>query len=137
MEKTSTWYKHKDHVELTETSNNWALAVPEVLNDYCANRHPALKHSPIPTSIIRNLRKKFKKTRSVSIIVFVSCWKFFPSVRYLFSQFLRAGIVPQKGHKFSAYSLKLAQPFLNAVFLLSRTGKASNSHLEKLFSWQI
>ena len=29
------------------------------------------------------------------------------------------------------------KPFLNTVYLLSRTGKMSNSHLEKVFSWQI
>ena len=62
---------------------------------------------------------------------FVSCSKFFPSVRYLFSQFSRAKIVPQKGHKLSAFGLELAQCFLSTVFLLSRTGKISTSHLKK------
>ena len=62
---------------------------------------------------------------------------FFQSVRYLFSQFSQAGIVSWKGHKFSTYGLELAQPFLDTIFLLSRTGKKSNSHLEKLFSRQI
>ena len=51
------------------------------------------------------------------------CSKFFPNVCYLFSQFSQAGIVSRKGHKFSAYGLELAQPFLNTIFLLSRTGK--------------
>ena len=45
--------------------------------------------------------------------------------------------VSWKGHNFLAFGLELAQPFLNTVFLLSRTGKASNSHWEKLVSRQI
>ena len=63
MEKTATWYEHRDHAELTENSNNWAWAVPEVPNDYCTKRHPALKHSPIPThrSNKCDLKKTLKK----------------------------------------------------------------------------
>ena len=38
-----------------------------------------------------------------------------------------------KGHKLSAFSLKLAQLFLNTVLLLSRTWKTCNPHLEKSF----
>ena len=40
---------------------------------------------------------------------------FFPSIRYLFSQFSQAETVSWKGHKFSAFGLELAQPFLNTV----------------------
>ena len=58
-------------------------------------------------------------------------------VRYLFSQFSQAEILSREGNKFSTYGLELAQPFLNTIFLLSRTEKKSNSHLEKLFSRQI
>ena len=64
---------------------------------------------------------------------FVSCSKVFPSVCYLFSQFSQAGIVSRKGHKFSAYGLELAQPFLNTVFLLSKLGKKV-AHTWKNFS---
>ena len=39
--------------------------------------------------------------------------------------------VSRKGRKFSSFDLKFVQPFLNAVVLLSRTGKASNSHFER------
>ena len=46
---------------------------------------------------------------------FVSCSKFFPSVLYLFFQFSRARKLSWKGHKFSAFGLKLAQPFLNTA----------------------
>ena len=45
--------------------------------------------------------------------------------------------VSWKGHKFSSFGLKLAQSFFNAAFLLSRTWKTSNSHVEKLFSQEI
>ena len=84
-----------------------------------------------------HLRKNFKQ-HSVAIIVQICIMlKVFPSVCYLFSQFSQAGIVSQKGHKFSTYGLELAQPFLDTIFLLSRTGKKSNSHLEKRFSRQI
>ena len=64
---------------------------------------------------------------------FVSGSKFFPSVCYLFSQVSQAGIVSRKGHKFSAYGLELAQPFLNTIFLFSRTGKKV-THTWKNFS---
>jgi len=47
------------------------------------------------------------------------------------------GLVSGIGHKFLAFSIKLAQLFHNTVFLLSRTGKTSNSHLEKISSHQI
>ena len=67
---------------------------------------------------------------------FVPCSNFFPSFYHLFSQFPCAGTVSQKGHEFLAFHLNLAQPFLNPVSLLSRTGKISNSHLEKLYSQQ-
>ena len=51
---------------------------------------------------------------------------FSSNVRYLFSQFSRARTVSQKGQKFSAFGLKLAQPFINKVLLLSKTGKTNN-----------
>ena len=58
------------------------------------------------------------------------------SLGYLFSHFSQAGIVPRKDHKFSAYGLKLAQFFLKTLFLLSRTGKTSNSHLKNLVNYR-
>ena len=36
-------------------------------------------------------------------------------------------------HKFLKSGLKFVQPFFKAVVLLSRTGKASNSHFERVF----
>ena len=92
-------------------------------------------HSPShPLPSPANTTWKIKKNKTFCCY---DCLKVFPSVHYLFSQFSRAGTVSWKGHKFSAFGLELAQSFLNAVFLVSRTWKTSNSHLEKLFSWQI
>ena len=45
MEKTETWNEHRNHAELTETSNNWAFAVLEVPNDYCTKKHPAQRYT--------------------------------------------------------------------------------------------
>ena len=51
---------------------------------------------------------------------FASCSKFFFSVCYLFSQFSLGGTVTWKGHKFSAFGLKFAQPLLNPIFLATK-----------------
>ena len=89
------------------------------------------------TNLINAIQEKLRKTFCCYNCLDLYQAQSFSKCLLLFSQFSQAGIVSRKGHKFSAYGLELAQPFLNTIFLLSRTGKKSNSHLEKLFSRQI
>ena len=85
----------------------------------------AYQHTDLVNAIQEKLRKTFCCYNCLDLYhaqsffqVFVTC---FPSS-------LKQKERLEKGHKFSAYGLKLAQPFLNTIFLLSRTGKKSNSH---------
>ena len=68
-------------------------------------------------------RKNKKYILLLLLSRFASCSKFFPSIRHLFSQFSRAGTVSWKGHKFLAFGLELAQPFLNTVPALKNLEK--------------
>ena len=98
-------------------------------------KEPFRKRLPYQhTDLINAIQEKLRKTFCCyNCLDLYHAQSFFPSVCYLFSQFSQAGIVSRKGHKFSAYGLELAQPFLNTIFLLSRTGKKV-THTWKNFS---
>ena len=89
------------------------------------------------TDLINAIQEKLRKTFCCYNCLDLYHAQSFSKCLLLFSQFSQAGIVSRKGHKFSTYGLELAQPFLDTIFLLSKTGKKSSSHLEKLFSRQI